>query len=513
VEETVEILEALQKEDLLPEIIRSEVNSLVYPIFALNTKDLDKIRKIEYKAVIQRNGQRLEVEWKVANNPEFGGGLGPFEKQIFRTVERIINFSPHPIKNPIGLGSFRNIARLAGLKPDKRGKYGGSVYKNIEDAIAKIIASTVVSKGTFYHKGNKKWMSDYFHLYERLINKGEELSDGTIADTNYLVLGSWYLESINARYVRPLDYSYLQSLPTELSRRFYELFGTKFYYIIQNDIPYIRYKYSTLCQLLPVVRQKYYSDASLIFNPAHQKLTETNFFEKVSWSKEKISNNPPDWYIYYYPGERAKEEYQRHQEDYQVTDGDLIQLMETNVTEPLAFDSPKSQLTPLNKTQESLLNQLVDFGITEKVAEELVKEQESKFITEWLKAIEIIPDLTDKRAYLAKALKEKWALPELYEKKKRQQETIKAQKAREKEEKRKEEEKLQQERREREELDNLYQTLTEEQKQKLSDLVNQEFKGFYCPSTVDPSSTLYRSLQESARYKALRVFKENLVSL
>lgn len=515
-EETTEILEVLQKEDLLPDIIRSEVNSLVYPIFVLNTKDLDKIRKIEYKTVIQRNGKRVEVSWKVVSNPEFGGYIGPFEKQVFRAVDRIINSLPLPINNPIKLGSIRNIAGIMNLNLDKNGKYPGHVYKDIRDALRKIRVIVIESKGTLYNKGKKQWIEDIFGLYDRVFFKGEELPDGTVSDANCLFLSSWYLENINARYVRPLDYRYLQSLSTELTRRFYELFGTKFYYILQNNISFIRYKYSTLCQLLPVSPQKHYSKALERLNPSHQKLIESSFFEKVVWPKEKISTNPPDWFIYYYPGERAKEEYQKHQDDYRVTDGDLIQLLDTNITEPLAFDSQKSQPNSLNKIQESLLDQLVNFGITEKVAEEIVKEQESKFITEWLKAIEIIPNITDKKAFLAKALKEKWSLPEPYEKKKRQQETLKAQRAKEKEEKKKEKEKLQQERREREELDSLYQSLTEEQKQKFSNLVNQEFKGFYCPPTVDPSSSIYRSLLETARYKALRVLKRDpgiLISL
>lgn len=505
VEETVEILETLRKEDLLPDIIRSEVNSLIYPVFALQTKDLDKIQEIEYKSIIQRNGQKLEVIWSVSSNPKFGFP-GPFEKQVFRAIEKIISLLPLPIQNPIKLGSFTYVAKIMRLKVDKNGDYPGHVYKDIKDALKKIKVTAIESKGTFYHKGKRQWLEDIFSLYDRVISKGEELPNGTVAETNYLILGSWYLENINARYVRPLNYTYLESLSSELTRRFYELFGTKFYFVFQSNIPFIRYKYSTLCQLLPVAPQKHYSAAKRNFDPHHQQLIETGFFEKVIWPKEKISKDISDWFIYYYPGPRAKEEYEK-QGDYQIGDSDFIQLMETNIVEPLQLSSKIDKSNFFNSAQQDIFSQLINFGISEKVARERVEELDPDFIANWLKAIEEIPNLNNKRGYLTKALKEKWFLPESYEKWQKQQETIKAKQTQEEKEKR---EKIQQEQDKKEELNKLYESLSENQKQKVNLLIDQKFQKYPIPLwNKDPAGKLYQAVLQSIHFEVLENLKEN----
>ena len=107
-------------------------------------------------------------------------------------------------------------------------KMGGSQYRKIKKAFQKIIATKVVYKGAFYNKEKKKWIEDTFHLYERLISKGEKLDNGGIADTNYLYLNSWYLDNVNANYVKPLDWNYYNSLETPLAQRLYELLSVKF---------------------------------------------------------------------------------------------------------------------------------------------------------------------------------------------------------------------------------------------------------------------------------------------
>jgi len=135
---------------------------------------------------------------------------------------------------------------------------------------------------------------------------GETLPGGEVADTNYLFLGSWYLDSLNARYVKPLDYTYYRSLKSPIATRLYELLGVKFYGM---KAPYILYKYSTVCQLLPLTRQRYLSQAKQKMSAAHQRLTETEFLENVEW--ENIPGDNRDWYVKYYPGKRVGEEIQR----------------------------------------------------------------------------------------------------------------------------------------------------------------------------------------------------------
>ena len=124
------------------------------------------------------------------------GYPGPFDREVHKALEHLLSEMRPPLVNPIPLGSLYNIAKLMGLKDS------GRTYQDIRQAIKRIISTVLESKGAFYRKGVGKRGTDTFHLYDRAIFLGETLPDGTVADTNYLFLGTWYLESINARYVK-----------------------------------------------------------------------------------------------------------------------------------------------------------------------------------------------------------------------------------------------------------------------------------------------------------------------
>jgi hypothetical protein len=168
---------------------------------------------------------------------------------------------------------------------------------------------------------------------------GEVLPNGETAETNYLFLSSWYLENVNSRHVKPLDYTYYRSLRSRVAGRLYELLGVKFYGM--GSHPYIRYRYSTLCQLLPLVRQRKASNAKQNLQRAHQELTRSAFLSKVEWSI--VAGEAKDWYVTYWPGPRAREEIRRlpRQQPLQVQPaGDTNEEMVQSLSDQLAEDQP-----------------------------------------------------------------------------------------------------------------------------------------------------------------------------
>ncbi len=168
----------------------------------------------------------------------------------------------------------------------------------------------IESEGTFYSKGGSKWIEDIFHLYDRVVFKGEELPNRDIAEDNYLFINSWYLDNINSNYVKPIDWSYYRTLRNPIAQRLYELLSVKFYGLLMRRGRFLSYRYSTICELLPITRQKYLSDARNILDPSHNKLKETGFLNDWDW-EETSADGDNDWLIRYYPGKRAKEEIKR----------------------------------------------------------------------------------------------------------------------------------------------------------------------------------------------------------
>lgn len=395
-EEIVLTIKEEPQELILPDIIKSEVNFLVFPFFALD-KGKIKRTEVEYKDSIERDGKKLDILWNVSSNPKYGYP-GPFDREVHRAVEQIITETLQEkriVENPIPLGSLRHICKRMDVA-----EKGGNL-KEIKQAFEKIVATTIKSEGTFYDKRKKQWLSETYHLYIRFIEKGKELEDGRIADTNYLFLDPFYIQSLNSFYIKPLDLKYLKILKTNIASRLYEIVGVRFYGL--KDSPYAKYDYHELCQLLPLEPQNELWKAKSVFKKPHQELITTGFFEKVEWPPRKTKT---EWFIKYFPGPRAIEEIQQYQKQTKATLEQLPPVFEEKPT----IRTIQGPL--LSDPQQKILNQLIDFGITEKVARELVKSLEPKYIQEWLGVIPYVPNIDNKQAYLVKALKEKWIIPD-----------------------------------------------------------------------------------------------------
>jgi hypothetical protein len=351
----------------LPEIIKSEVNLLLLPFFALSRKGLEKKTSTVYKKEIIRDGEKLEIFWQVTANTKYGYP-GPFDKEVHKVIEQILTERLErggiPLRNPIPIGSIYEICRRMGISSQ------GKNYRNIKEALRRIALTGIESRGAFYSKEREKWVEDVFHLYDRVIFKGEQLSNGVIADTNYLFLSSWYLENLNALYVKPLDYTYYRFLKSTIAQRLYELLGVKFYGALQSGQAYVCYKYSTLCDLLPITRQSYLSRAKEKLEPAHAELRSTKFLRKVIWRRGRSSN---DWLILYYPGERALEEAKR----WGLKRSFFIQSFDETRLE--SEPSPQESLRPGRRVRD--LSEIELQGLVQQMIEVLGDERSRGFYT------------------------------------------------------------------------------------------------------------------------------------
>lgn len=343
-----------EEEQFVSEVLKSEVNLLLFPFFALSREDIKTRIKTEYRATVKRNDEVIEVLWKVTSNSEYGYP-GPFDKKVHKALEQTISEMNPPIENPIPF-SIYDLCKRIGIAT------GGAQYRKIKEALQRIVVTPVKSKGTYYRKKHKKWVDDIFHLYERVIFRGEELPNGTIAETNYLYLGSWYLENLNAFYIKPLDYGYYKNLRSSIAQRLYELLGVKFYWLLNHaeEQPCIRYKYSNLCQLLPVTRQKYLSLVKQQFEPAHRELTKTQFLSRAEFLDSKEDSK--DWLISYYPGRRAQAEILK-----------AVDKVESEKEEGLEQDTELPAEVPQSQSkEEALVKSLTDSMV------EVLEDKESQ---------------------------------------------------------------------------------------------------------------------------------------
>lgn len=391
---------------ILPEIINSEVNLLVFPFFALTRGGLNRKTKTEYRDVIERNGKKLQIVWKVTSNSEYGYP-GLFDREVHKVIEQIITRllkENGEIKNPIPLGSLYSICKKMGLD-----NYGGHQYRKIKEAFKRIKTTSIETKGAFYSKNKKQWLEDIFNLYERVVFKGEKVDGKVIADDNYLYLGSWYLQNLNSFYIKPVDYKYLKSLESKIASRLYEILGVKFYGLRNKRGAFICYRYSKLCKLLPVKPQKYLSLARQQLDPGNNELKDTGFISQFKWSE----NGKNDWLLYYWPGERARKE-MRNAKDKSIDFEENGYL--PDISEPVDIEKDSVSDTKPS-VSDDLVSRLVDINVSRITAVKLVKEYAPNKIKEWIEAIEYC-NAENKAAYIVKAIKEDWQVPEEYLKEK-----------------------------------------------------------------------------------------------
>ena len=392
----------------LPKIINSEVNLLVFPFFVLERKS--KKLETEYKDIVKRGGQKIEIIWNVSANPKYGYP-GPFDREVHKIIEQIISEilkEEGEIKNPISF-SIYDLCNRMGIT-----SAGGDNYQRIKKALEKIRATTIKSEGALYQKKEKKWISKVFGIYDGVIFRGEQLEDGTIAEKNLLYLGDIYLQSLNSFYVKPIDYDYFKSLKSKIASRLYEILGVKFYGLRNKREKFICYRYSKLCQLLPVTPHEYISLAKQQLDPGNNELIDTGFISKFDWSE----NGNKDWLIYYWPGDRAKEEMKRAK----------LRNINNRAGEYLPGPKPvcvrtrtgREEVIKYSKEQITLINQLVEINVSKITAENLIKNNDQGLIEKWIEAISY-SNAGDKAAYIVKAIRENWQFPEEYLKGKREE--------------------------------------------------------------------------------------------
>ncbi len=383
---------------ILPEIIKSETNLLVLPFFALERKD--KRLKTEYKEIGKGENQGKEISWSVSANPEYGYP-GPFDREVHKAIEQIITEiikRDGVIKNPIQFSIYDLCNRM------KITSSGGKNYRRVKKTLEKIQMTGIKSVGTFYSKGDKQWIEDIFSLYDRVIFTGKKLPDNKIAENNYLFLGNWYLQNLNSRYTKPIDYTYWRSLESKIASRLYEILGVKFYGIRDRKDYSIRYKYSTLCQLLPLIPYRYISQAKRQLNSGNDELKDTGFISKYEWSENRKKN----WLISYWPGERAKEEIRRA-ETKNINNRIEIYLL-----------GAKEGAIKYSKEQFNLIDKLVKINVSKVTAENIIKNNDQEIIKKWVEAINY-SNAGDKAAYIVKAIRENWQFPEEYLREKREE--------------------------------------------------------------------------------------------
>jgi hypothetical protein len=206
-----------------------------------------------------------------------------------------------PFKPLIKLGSLHDICKELGVSEGKNKKtIKASLYQN---------ASAFITAKIHYKSGDgtERVLEAGFTRYN-VIFTGEKLPDGRRADGVYIILNDIFIQVINGAMTRPLDYSYLKSLPPA-PQRFYELLSYQMYAALKYDRPSAKLIYSDFCDHAPQTRHEDWDRVRSQMNKIHRPHRESGYIADIEWKQTTDRNGKPDWSIHYQPGPKARAEY------------------------------------------------------------------------------------------------------------------------------------------------------------------------------------------------------------
>jgi hypothetical protein len=179
------------------------------------------------------------------------------------------------ISNPVDFTSTQLLTVL-GIKD------AGNNYQDIHEWLQRMTLTGISSKSTVYMARRKAWVSDTFHVFERVVTVGSTLPDGTAADKNYVWLSEWQLENINSNYLLPIDLDTYRKLRNQIAKILVPLLQVWLY--ASRAEGRFEKRYPELCEILDIACHKHLSLIRRQLEPSLAELTVYGYL--AAWAIE-----------------------------------------------------------------------------------------------------------------------------------------------------------------------------------------------------------------------------------
>lgn len=264
------------------EFVKVEKNLASLGFFTPSSKRVrvEKVKTIGFTKTI--DGKRVEARATIAPAAIYGLPITA-DQDKYLAMQKLVTDTQRRkgrVENPIAFSSAE-ILRLLNRHRDS-----GKNYRDIEEWLNVMTATTIVSEGAVYFAGQKRWVKDRFHVFDRAVSVGKEFPDGTIADRNYVWLSDWQLENINNNHQLPIDLEAYRQLKNHIAKALVPLLQI-WLYASREDGLYAK-RYHELCEILNL---RCYPQPSRIkeqFGPSLDELQAHGYL--ATWSVEETSD-------------------------------------------------------------------------------------------------------------------------------------------------------------------------------------------------------------------------------
>lgn len=109
-------------------------------------------------------------------------------------------------------------------------KRSGHHYRRLADSLRKWKGTLLISENGFWDKGEDRWVNDSFSLLDRVYLSGRGPEAAGRDEECYFEWGDFVWRSIEAGNLRSLDFEFIKSLHSGVSKRLYRWLGKRFYH-------------------------------------------------------------------------------------------------------------------------------------------------------------------------------------------------------------------------------------------------------------------------------------------
>jgi hypothetical protein len=282
------ILDTVIKKHTQAVDVHPPTGSLVAPEFVKIEKNLNTLgfftpakhkgQKSREKIITMRRelgGKVVEAQAVILPSAKYGlPTAADLDKYLaFHKLVENIRIRSGQILNPVRFTSAQ-LMNILGMRNS------GNNYQDIAEWLQRMTATTINSKGTVYLAKRKAWMSDTFHVFDRIVTMGSALPDGTVADQHYVWLSEWQIENINSNYLLPIDIDTYRQLKNQIAKILVPLLQV-WLYATRAEGRFEK-RYTDLCQILDIANHKPLSLIRRQLEPSLAELTHHGYL--ASWA-------------------------------------------------------------------------------------------------------------------------------------------------------------------------------------------------------------------------------------
>lgn len=262
----------LSRQEERSHLVKAEGNFEDHPYFTIgNQRSGEGV--IQYSNTIRtKDGQELQQTWTI--RAVQGLGLpGSLDQDVYVALLQLIEQRGGvPEDGWISFSLYELVQLL-------RRTHGGRDYLQIKQSLTRLAGTIIQSENAFYRKSQKSYLTDSFHLLDRI--KHSESSDGYgRAEKTSVKLSDYFVESYKADYLKGLDVDFYWSLNSSVAKRLYRFIDKK-----RNHGRRWEVELFSLRDRIPLSSYQYPSKIKEKLAPAHEELQQKGFLEQVTFRK------------------------------------------------------------------------------------------------------------------------------------------------------------------------------------------------------------------------------------